>query len=82
MGGSARGQLVRAIRLWRAAETVLGSGEPGTLPHVADQSLYEQSLAAARAQLDEATWTTAWSEGRAMTTDEAIACALNDATSP
>ena len=34
-----------------------------------------------RAQLDEATWSAAWSEGRAMTTDEAIACALNDGTS-
>ena len=82
MVASARGQLIRAVLLWGAAETVLGSGEPGTLPHVADQSLYEQSLAAARAQLDEATWTASWSEGRAMTTDEAIACALNMATAP
>ncbi len=37
---------------------------------------YEGRLAAARAQLDEASWEAAWAEGRAMTPEETIEYAL------
>jgi hypothetical protein len=38
----------------------------------------EQNIAAARALLDEATWTEVWAEGQAMTLEQAIAYALQD----
>ena len=41
---------------------------------------YEGYLAAARSQLDETAWEAAWSEGRAMTPEQAIEYALE--TSP
>jgi hypothetical protein len=36
----------------------------------------DKNIAAARAQLDELTFNTAWAEGRAMTMDEAVQFAL------
>ena len=44
----------------------------------ADQIEHDRVVANARAQLDEATWETAWAEGRAMTLEQAIAYALED----
>ena len=75
---SARGQTVRAVRLFGAAaelRTVIGWPRPPV-----DRSYYESLLAAARTQLDEATFATAWAEGRAMTLEQAIADALEDET--
>jgi hypothetical protein len=43
----------------------------------AERVEYERTTARARAGLDEATWQRAWDEGRALTTDEAIAEALS-----
>ena len=43
---------------------------------------YEGRLAAARSQLDEAAWEAAWSEGRAMTPEEAIEYALSEEEQP
>ena len=40
---------------------------------------YDRALAAARAQLDEAAWNAAWAEGRAMTLEQAVTYALEDA---
>jgi len=37
----------------------------------------EETLTAIRTQLDEAAFAEAWEQGRALTTDEAVALALN-----
>ena len=42
----------------------------------ADRAEYERDLEAARAQLDEATFTRAWKAGQAMSVEQAIAYAL------
>ena len=67
----------RTARLLGAAEALRAAiGLP--LPP-AERPDYERTVAAARAQLDEATFAAAWAEGQAMTVDEAIAEALNGA---
>jgi predicted ATPase/class 3 adenylate cyclase len=43
---------------------------------------WEGIAAAARAQLDEATWASAWAEGHALTLEQAIAEALDQTTKP
>jgi non-specific serine/threonine protein kinase len=66
-----QGQPVRAVRLSGAASslrTMLGA--PLT---PMDRSSYEQTVAALRALLDEPTFTAAWTEGQAMSLEEAIA---------
>ncbi|HSH83356.1 MAG TPA: tetratricopeptide repeat protein, partial [Herpetosiphonaceae bacterium] len=71
-----RARLLRAVRLWaRAAALREAMGTPIPAFERAD---YERNLAAARAQLDEATWETAWAEGRAMSLERVIAYALED----
>jgi len=69
----------RAARLWGAAERLRQA--IGCRPAPAARATYERAVAAARAQLDEATFAAAWAEGQAMTLEQAIAYALN-ATSP
>jgi predicted ATPase/DNA-binding SARP family transcriptional activator len=64
----------RAARLFGAASTLRDAIGVHLSP--ADRSLYEPYLAAARAQLDEATFAAAWAEGRAMTLEQAMAYAL------
>ncbi len=44
----------------------------------AERAEYERTLARARAGLDEATWQRAWDEGRALTTEQAVAYALEE----
>jgi DNA-binding CsgD family transcriptional regulator/tetratricopeptide (TPR) repeat protein len=67
----------RAARLWGAAED-LREAIGVTLGY---QDLvtydYEGHVATARSQLDEAAWTVAWAEGRAMTPEQAIEYALS-----
>jgi non-specific serine/threonine protein kinase len=41
-------------------------------------AFYEQHLASARSSLDERTWAAAWSEGRAMSAEQAIEYALSE----
>jgi len=72
-----KGQAHRAANLLGAAEA---------LRQAIDSSMtdiegveYDREVSALRTQLDEAAFTTSWSEGRAMTMDEAITLALNDA---
>jgi predicted ATPase/class 3 adenylate cyclase len=73
---SEAGQPVQAARLFGAAESLRESaGVP--LPPV-HRTAYERDLAAARTQLDEATFAVVWAEGRAMTLEQAIAYALNE----
>jgi predicted ATPase/DNA-binding SARP family transcriptional activator/DNA-binding CsgD family transcriptional regulator len=71
-----RGQPARAARLWGAAEALrevigLPLKTPATSRHD-----YEGYLTAARAGLDDAAFDAAWSEGRAMSPEEAIEYAL------
>jgi len=69
-----QGQPVRAARLFGAASslrTMLGA----PLPPI-DRLSYEQTVAAVRAQLDEPAFAAAWTEGQAMTLEEALAEAV------
>ena len=63
---ASQGRPVRAARLWGAAE---GMSETygAQFSHAGRAAIdYEGRLAVARSQLDEAAWTAAWAEGRAM----------------
>lgn len=66
----------RAARLWGAAEAILEKIEVIAYPHAADSSSRERQLALAREGLGGRAWEDAWSEGRTMTTEEAVAYAL------
>ena len=66
----------QAARLWGAAEAILEQIEVIAYPHATDRSFNDRQLAATREDIDERTWEEAWAEGRAMTTEEAVAYAL------
>lgn len=70
--------LLRAARLWGAAEALSEKIEVIEYPHAPDRSLHERRVAAARERLDEQAWTQAWAEGRAMDPEEAVAYALEE----
>ena len=70
------GSLEHAARLWGAAEALLEEIEAIAYPHASDPLLRRDRVDAARARLDQQTWELAWAEGRAMTTEQAIAEAL------
>jgi non-specific serine/threonine protein kinase len=71
-----QGEPARASRLWGASEVLREVlGLPLT-SLVRDRYDYEGYLAAARAELDEAAFEAAWSEGRAMSPEQAIEYAL------
>jgi hypothetical protein len=74
---AALGRPLRAARLWGAAE-VLREATDERRWHVF-QRTYDRALAAARAQVSEAEWATAWAAGRALTAGQAVAMALADA---
>jgi non-specific serine/threonine protein kinase len=64
----------RAARIFGATQALREKlGDPLS---TAQRIEYESYLASARAQLDETTFNTAWAEGRAMTMEQAIECAL------
>ena len=69
-------QAHRAARLFGAVEA-LGETVNIQLPPL-DRLDLDRDVAAARAQLDEATFTAAWGQGRKMTLEQAIAFALED----
>jgi hypothetical protein len=65
-----------AARLWGASDAWR---EANSVPRFAlDRQQQERLAAQVREQLDEATWTTAWEEGRAMTLEQAIQHALGE----
>jgi predicted ATPase/DNA-binding SARP family transcriptional activator/DNA-binding CsgD family transcriptional regulator len=71
-----RGKSVRAARLWGASEALREAiGLPLTAL-VRDRYDYEGCLATARAELGEAAFEAAWSEGRNMAPEEAVEYAL------
>ncbi len=71
----ALGQHLRATRLWGAAEAMRMVRRPWSST---ERMLHEPQLAAARSRLDEPTWEAAFSEGKAMTLEEAVRYALSD----
>jgi predicted ATPase len=74
-----QGNAKRAARLFGAAEA-LREKTSAVPAFPATQTLYEQDLANARAQLDTETFEAAWAEGRAMTLEEVVAEALAEGT--
>ena len=73
---AAEGQAERAARLLAAATTLWEGHQLPLWP--GERAEYERTEARARAGLDEATWQRAWDEGRALTTDAAVAYALEE----
>ena len=74
MAAAARGLPLRAAQLGGAAERVRESFAGRALP--VERRLAEHGLALAREQLGEAEWDAAWTSGRALRENEAIAAAL------
>jgi DNA-binding NarL/FixJ family response regulator len=76
-----RGDPVRSARLCGASQALHES--MGARLSAGERAYFEPHLAAARAQLDNATWQTTWAEGRAMTLEQAVEYALGArATAP
>jgi non-specific serine/threonine protein kinase len=76
---ASEGGAERAARLWGATQALLEQIEATAYPHAPDPSIHEAQVSAARYQLEEAAWETAWSAGRAMTPEQAIEYALQPA---
>jgi predicted ATPase/DNA-binding CsgD family transcriptional regulator len=72
----AEGNLARAARLWGAEEALLGKIEAAVYTYVPDRSLHQLRVDAARTRLGEEAFEAAWSEGRAMSPEEAVGYAL------
>ncbi|HEX9438485.1 MAG TPA: tetratricopeptide repeat protein, partial [Roseiflexaceae bacterium] len=70
-------QAERAVRLLSAAENLLDTIGLSLAAWPEVRADYERFVAAARAQIDEATFATAWAEGRAMSLEQAISEALS-----
>jgi tetratricopeptide (TPR) repeat protein len=75
---AAENQRERAARLWAAAEKLREDIHSSSLTPVA-RAVLEKVIAAARGAIGEESFTAAWAEGRAMTMEEAIAYALEEA---
>ncbi len=69
-----QGMPARSARLWGAAESLREA--PGSILSPVELHVYEPYIEAARASLDEKAWTEAWTEGKAMTVEEAVDYAL------
>ena len=68
----------RAARLWGAAEALREAIGMDLSPFDRTHSRYEERLSTTRSLMDEKTWEKAWSEGRAMSPEEAIEYALSE----
>ncbi|HSK84708.1 MAG TPA: BTAD domain-containing putative transcriptional regulator [Rubrobacter sp.] len=77
-----RGQYTRASKLWGASEVLREVFGLPLTPMVRDRYDYEGYLAAACAGLEEAAFEAAWSEGRAMSPQQAIEYALGPEDPP
>jgi predicted ATPase/DNA-binding XRE family transcriptional regulator len=78
----AEGRIVRAARLWGAAEALLEQTGVGASPYTPDRALYQSQVGAAHSQLDEAAWTKVWAEGRAMSREQAVEYAIERGEAP
>jgi predicted ATPase/DNA-binding SARP family transcriptional activator/DNA-binding CsgD family transcriptional regulator len=72
----ARRQGARAARLWGASEALRASIGAALPPE--PRPYYERSMAAARAQLGEDAWETAFAQGMTMSAEEAAEYALSE----
>jgi predicted ATPase len=73
---ASRGEIRRAARIWGGVE---GYRDASDIPWPPDErEMIEPHIEAARTRLDEADWTMAWEEGRAMTLDQAVDYALEE----
>jgi non-specific serine/threonine protein kinase len=75
-----RGKPIRAAKLWGAAEALRERMGMYLSPCDLAHSGYERDLAAVRATLDEASFDAAWTEGRAMSFEQALEYALEEPT--
>jgi hypothetical protein len=72
----ARGEPVRGAGRWGAAEAL--REVTGYTMSAREAGVYEPYMSAARSELGETVFRTAWDEGRAMTEEQAIALALEN----
>jgi predicted ATPase/DNA-binding SARP family transcriptional activator/DNA-binding CsgD family transcriptional regulator len=79
---AAQGEPQHAARLFGAAEAALEDAGSALYPYARDRTLHEQALETIRSQLDEATFSTAWARGNAMTWREAVEYALSSGNEP
>jgi hypothetical protein len=72
----AQGEAQRAARLWGAAQALQeAKGIPRDTHWLAEA---DSRISAVRSNLGEQAWEEALAEGRAMTLDEAVSCALDE----
>ncbi len=71
----------RAVSLFAAFKTWTESGDTSALSS-ADEAEYERYLALAREQLDDAAFASAWTEGKQMTIEQALADAEKETLPP
>jgi predicted ATPase/transcriptional regulator with XRE-family HTH domain/Tfp pilus assembly protein PilF len=71
-----QGQPARAVRLCGATEALLE--RIGAVLERAERATHDRTIAAARAQLDEATFAAMWAAGRAMPLEQTIAYAFGE----
>ena len=72
-----QGAVGRAARLCGAAEGLFEAvGVRGHSYYLPDHARYERAIAGARVQLGEQAFEAAWAEGRGMTLERAVACAV------
>src|SRR5258707_1960232 len=67
---ASRGEPVEAVRLWGTAEALreaIGAPMPP-----GDRDNYEQTVALARAQIEEQTFSALWTQGRSMTPEQVL----------
>ncbi|HEX7169937.1 MAG TPA: AAA family ATPase, partial [Rubrobacter sp.] len=76
------GRPVRAARLWGAAEVLREQMGMSFSRYDLAQSGYEQDLAAVIYALDQTSFDTAWTEGRAMSPEQAMEYALEEQMTP
>lgn len=74
---AARGEAGRAVRLFGAAEAALEDAGGTLYPYAQARSASEQAVDDLRSRMDQAAFSVAWSEGRAMSPGEAVEYALS-----
>ena len=72
------GRLERAARLWGAADGMTEAYGAHLTRASRELIDYDNQLSTAQQRLDPARWTAAWSEGRNLTVDQAVAYALDE----
>jgi hypothetical protein len=68
----------RAARLWGASDAL--RREIGSVRSAHESIVYERHLAPVRAALSAEEFARAWDEGREMSLDDAVRCALDEET--